>query len=351
MAGLMLLAGLSRVAQAQQSPSEGPDVQEQIPSGAAAEESAVDGPPRSARPPAPDAEAGGTDTGVELPPRTLAPSVLALRLPRDEAGVVFGVSRLSANAASLTTVTGGLYVESMSDDERFGIRLQLPVASADAALVGDLDLDLGWMVFTRGDSSESSFVTVALGFTVPINLLNTLGGNGTEIQARRFRRYPTVTALNLLPIRYFQMTPHIGAFQRFGPVLMYGEIGGTLVLGCRYANYYESPNVEAALQYGVGLAGQLIETADASTSLALGLELSGTHFFTTVAPVMVTEVRPQPASALSLAPSVRARIGDRVVVQAGVAMALAGRQTWTRYTPSTLWQHDVTVFLQAGLPY
>jgi len=289
--------------------------------------------------------------GIETPPVTLAPTLLPLRVPRKEAGVAFGLSRLSEAGFGLTTVTGALYVEHAPPDERFGIRLQLPVASADAALVGDVGMDLGWIVYARGDAEESSFVSVGLGFTIPVNLLNTLGGGNGEIDPRRRRRYPTVTALNILPIRYFQMTPHIGFLQRFGPVLLFGEVGGVMVLGCRYANIYDSPNVEAALQYGAGLAGQLFATGDGSTSFALGAELSGTHFFTTVAPVNISEARPQPPSGLSLAPSVRVKLAHRLFLHAGVAVALAGRHTWTRYTPSTLWQHDVTFYAQAGLPF
>ncbi len=308
--------------------------------------------------PAPDAPAAPTaDEGIQ-PPRTLAPVTLPLRRLRKEVGLGFGLSGVSIGPISLTTITGVLYVETRTD-ERFGIRLQLPVASAGSALVGDVDLDPTWVLWAHAQGDHQTLVMLGADFTIPTNLLDSLGGSRDEIRARRLSNYPEMSALNLLPIRYLQAMPHVGFMQRLGRLAFYADLGAGLVLGCQFPNYYDSPRVEAFLEYGLGAAYEVYRAPNGGLSLAGGLELTATQFLTTVAPTLDNQegssISPDPRETrpigLSIAPSVRLFAAHHVSLKAGAMIALVNDETWTRFTPSTLWRHDFTVFAEAGFDW
>lgn len=288
------------------------------------------------------------DTPAASPPiaRTLAPFALPLRLPRDEVGLALSVSSVDDAVHEVTAWTGTLYLESLTEDERFALRLGLPLSHVEAFLFGDIDIDAAWTAYREVDEDGARMLVIAADATIPTNLLNTLGGNRDQIFVRRRSRYPDVTALNLLPIRYLQVMPHVGWMQRIGDLAFFADVGVVVALACQYANYYDSPRIEAALQYGAGAAYRLHDTDD--LSVALGLELTGTHFLSTVAPVDVVEVRETRDTGLSIAPSARLLVAQKVAVDAGLVVALANEQTYLRQTPSTLWQHDFTFITQIG---
>ena len=294
---------------------------------------------------------------ANLTPPALAPTTLPLRLPRREVGIGFGISRVAIGDDSLSSVTGTLFIDTRTGDD-FSIRLGLPLASADAAMVGDLDIDFGWLLWTDREGSDASLLSFAIDVTVPTNQLNTLGGGRDEIRARRLSRYPTVSRLNLMPLRYLQALPHVGFYQQFDRLALYADLGPALVLACRFPNYYDSPQLEAAIQYGFGAAFEIL-TPDSGLSLAAGLEVSGTHFLTTVGPSLDNQVgsniaaepREDRDGGLSIAPSLRAFISERISLVAGVQVAAVNEQTFSRYTPTTLWLHDYTIFANGAFAY
>ncbi|MCC7538576.1 MAG: tyrosine--tRNA ligase [Deltaproteobacteria bacterium] len=318
-----------------------------------------DAPSAGAPPPPATASSSGaaSEPDYPAPPRTMHPTFLPLRMPRREMGATFGVSQFER--ADLTSVAGGFYFETTNVERRFMMRMQLPFAAVDDPMVGDIDMEFSALLWAEQDGRDgANYLSVNFDFVLPFALLNTLGGEAIEIHDRRIRKYPGVSAQSMLPIRYMQFMPHVGYARRQGPVLLYVDVGGILILACRYANYFESPTVEGVLQYGAGGAFELYASPDDAHSIAIGLELSITQFITQVAaPDNAPGVR---ASAddrrdrdigMSLAPSLRARIARRFLIDLGLAFALVGDQTWTRYTPSPLWRHDWTLFTQLGLGF
>lgn len=271
-------------------------------------------------------------------PLVLEPVVALGTAPRRAVRLTFGYAGVKArgtSAASLAFTAGYTFAP---EDGDFSLDMKLPFGSVGQMLLGDIAFDFRWRALSTDGGTR---VALGFGFLLPSVLINSLGGNNDEIWLRRSED-TLYDELNLLPIRYWDMSPAFALSQRIGPVLVTADAGLAFILASKTRNRYEAPRAEFAVRYDLAVSGMIVRDVFAGV-----LEMNGLSYATDISGDDKDGALRPKGTGLTLTFGARVAPDPRVVLSAGLQVPLVGSDKIGTYDLTHLYVHELSAFVEA----